>query len=132
MSQGGHPFQARFELTTCNTLFLPSSFTIAPYVPAHMYQPFKCAFFPPHVETLGLVDVQPVEMLQDQAQCILSDYVRHKHPRQATRFGRFLLLLPCIRSIAASTVEKLFFRDTIGDIPIEKLLADMYNMEKFE
>ena len=76
--------------------------------------------------------MQPVEMLQDQAQCILSDYVRHKHARQATRFGRLLLLLPCIRGISVSTVEKLFFRDTIGDIPIDKLLADMYHMAKLE
>lgn len=86
----------------------------------------------PSTETIGLCDAQPVEMLQDQAQCILGDYVRHKNPRQATRFGRLLLLLPCIRSISSGTVEKLFFRDTIGDIPIDKLLADMYHMEKFD
>jgi len=29
-------------------------------------------------------------------------------------------------------VEKLFFKETIGEIPVEKLLADMYHMEKFE
>ncbi|GIY42611.1 photoreceptor-specific nuclear receptor [Caerostris extrusa] len=45
-------------------------------------------------ETVGLCDVHPVEMLQDQAQCILGDYVRHKYPRQPTRFGRLLLLIP--------------------------------------
>ncbi|RWS17104.1 nuclear receptor subfamily 2 group E member 1-like protein [Dinothrombium tinctorium] len=83
-------------------------------------------------ETLGLCDVHPVEMLQDQAQCILSDYIRHKYPRQATRFGRLLLILPCLRSISAATIEKMFFRETIGEIPIEKLLGDMYQMEKFE
>ncbi|RWS26788.1 Steroid receptor seven-up:-like isoforms B/C [Leptotrombidium deliense] len=80
-------------------------------------------------ETLGLCDVHPVEMLQDQAQCILSDYIRHKYPRQNTRFGRLLLILPCLRSIATTTVEKIFFRETIGEIPIEKLLGDMYHME---
>ncbi|XP_054163750.1 protein dissatisfaction-like [Oppia nitens] len=83
-------------------------------------------------ETIGLCDVQPVEMLQDQAQCILGDYVRHKYPRQPTRFGRLLLLIPCLRAIAANNVEKLFFKETIGEIPVEKLLGDMYHMEKFE
>ncbi|KAL1430346.1 hypothetical protein MTO96_015055 [Rhipicephalus appendiculatus] len=34
-------------------------------------------------ETIGLCDVHPVEMLQDQAQCVLGDYIRHKHPRTA-------------------------------------------------
>ncbi|XP_074597907.1 nuclear receptor dissatisfaction isoform X2 [Brevipalpus obovatus] len=83
-------------------------------------------------ECLRLVDIHPVEMLQDQAQCILSDYIRHKYSRQPTRFGRLLLMLPCLRIISCSTVEKLFFRETVGEIPIEKLLADMYHMEKFD
>ena len=42
-------------------------------------------------ETVGLTDLHPVEMLQDQAQCILGDYVRNRYPRQPTRFGRLLL-----------------------------------------
>ncbi|KAH7947534.1 hypothetical protein HPB52_012930 [Rhipicephalus sanguineus] len=49
----------------------------------------------------------PVEMLQDQAQCVLGDYIRHKHPRQPTRFGRLLLLLPSLRAVSAATVERL-------------------------
>ncbi|XP_077541875.1 nuclear receptor dissatisfaction isoform X2 [Haemaphysalis longicornis] len=83
-------------------------------------------------ETIGLCDVHPVEMLQDQAQCVLGDYIRHKHPRQPTRFGRLLLLLPSLRAVSAATVERLFFRDTIGNIPIERILGDMYNMEKVD
>ncbi|XP_055945302.1 protein dissatisfaction-like [Argiope bruennichi] len=83
-------------------------------------------------ETVGLCDVHPVEMLQDQAQCILGDYVRHKYPRQPTRFGRLLLLIPCLRAVSSQAVEKLFFKDTIGDIPIERLIGDMYHMERLE
>ncbi|TDG47235.1 hypothetical protein AWZ03_006366 [Drosophila navojoa] len=85
------------------------------------------ALFAP--ETAGLCDVQPVEMLQDQAQCILSDHVRLRYPRQATRFGRLLLLLPSLRTIRASTIEALFFKETIGNVPIARLLRDMYTME---
>ncbi|GAB0091443.1 nuclear receptor subfamily 2 group E member 1 [Sergentomyia squamirostris] len=82
-------------------------------------------------ETPHLYDIQPVEMLQDQAQCILSDHVRLRYPRQPTRFGRLLLLLPSLRAIRASTVESLFFKDTIGAVPIARLLTDMYQMEKY-
>ncbi|EDW63522.1 uncharacterized protein Dvir_GJ15408 [Drosophila virilis] len=85
------------------------------------------ALFAP--ETAGLCDVQPVEMLQDQAQCILSDHVRLRYPRQATRFGRLLLLLPSLRTIRAATIEALFFKETIGNVPIARLLRDMYTME---
>ncbi|XP_024086139.1 nuclear receptor subfamily 2 group E member 1-like [Cimex lectularius] len=81
-------------------------------------------------ETPGLVDVQPVEMLQDQAQCILNDYVRGRYARQPTRFGRLLLMIPGLKVIRQSTIERLFFRETIGDIPIHRLLGDMYVMEK--
>ncbi|EEB19899.1 Orphan nuclear receptor NR6A1, putative [Pediculus humanus corporis] len=80
-------------------------------------------------ETAGLCDVQPVEMLQDQAQCILGDYIRNRYPRQPTRFGRLLLILPNLRSIRQLTVEQLFFKETIGEIPIQRLLGDMYHME---
>lgn len=82
------------------------------------------------IETAGLCDVQPVEMLQDQAQCILGDYVRTRYPRQPTRFGRLLLLVPSLRAIRSLTVELLFFKETIGEIPITQLLGDMYYMEK--
>ncbi|CRL02824.1 CLUMA_CG015867, isoform A, partial [Clunio marinus] len=56
-------------------------------------------------ETARLCDAQPVEMLQDQAQCILSDHVRLRYPRQPTRFGRLLLLLPSLRAIRSTTIE---------------------------
>lgn len=82
-------------------------------------------------ETGELCDSQPVEMLQDQAQCILSDYVRTRYPRQPTRFGRLLLLVPSLRSVRQVTVEQLFFRETIGEIPITRLLGDMYHMEGY-
>lgn len=83
-----------------------------------------------NIETPGLIDAQPVEMLQDQAQCILGDYVRGRYSRQPTRFGRLLLMLPNLRAVRQATIERLFFKETIGDIPIQRLLGDMYHMEK--
>lgn len=65
-------------------------------------------------ETPQLCDIPPIEMLQDQAQCILSDHVRVRYPRQQTRFGRLLLLLPSLRAIRKTTIEQLFFKETIG------------------
>ncbi|XP_031623919.1 nuclear receptor subfamily 2 group E member 1 [Contarinia nasturtii] len=82
-------------------------------------------------ETLQLRDVQPVEMLQDQAQCILNDHVRLHYPRQPTRFGRLLLLVPSLRAIRPFIIESLFFKETIGNVPISRLLGDMYEMEKY-
>lgn len=79
---------------------------------------------------LALRDVRPIEMLQDQAQAILSDHVRLRYPRQPTRFGRLLLVLPSLRSIRKQTIETLFFKETIGSVPIERLLRNMYHAER--
>lgn len=62
---------------------------------------------------------------------ILSDHVRLRYPRQPTRFGRLLLLLPSLRAIRPFIIESLFFKETIGSVPISRLLGDMYQMEKY-
>lgn len=54
-----------------------------------------------------------------------------RYPRQPTRFGRLLLLLPSLRAIRSTTIEFLFFKETIGNVPISRLLGDMYQMEKY-
>lgn len=81
-------------------------------------------------ETGGLSEVRPVELMQDQAQCILADYVRQRYPRQLTRFGRLLLLLPCLRLVRSSTVELLFFKETLGNVSISRVLQDIYAGDK--
>ena len=65
-----------------------------------------------------------------KAQCILGDYVRNRYPRQPTRFGRLLLAIPLLRMIRSSTVETFFFRDTVGETSVLRLLHDMYNADR--
>ncbi|NWV18313.1 NR2E3 protein, partial [Origma solitaria] len=102
-------------------------------------------------ETRGLKDPEQVENLQDQSQVMLGQHnrshypgqpVRYRcppilpgdtgagHPLTATtaspRFGKLLLLLPALRFISSERVELLFFRRTIGNTPMEKLLCDMF------
>ena len=77
-------------------------------------------------EPKTLRDVQAVSSLQDQAQMALCKHVQSRYPDQPTRFGKLLLMLPALRSVSASTVVEVFFKKTIGDIPLERLLIDMY------
>lgn len=74
----------------------------------------------------SLCDVTSVAAFQDQTQLTLSQYVSARHPTQPYRFGKLLLLLPALKAVSAQTIEELFFRRTIGDIPIVRLLSDMY------
>ncbi|XP_029158231.1 nuclear receptor subfamily 2 group E member 1-like isoform X1 [Nylanderia fulva] len=87
------------------------------------------ALFTP--ETVGLHAVQPIEILQDQAQRILVDYTRSRYPQQPGRIGRLMILVGYLRCVSSKTVERLFFHETIGEIPISRLLVDMYQMEKY-
>ncbi|XP_015903359.1 photoreceptor-specific nuclear receptor [Parasteatoda tepidariorum] len=77
-------------------------------------------------EASGLRDPVQVEMLQDQTQLMLHEYVLTKQPPSKVRFGKLLLVLSLVRKVNASVVEEVFFRKTIGSVPIERLLCDMF------
>ncbi|NXG45141.1 NR2E3 protein, partial [Psilopogon haemacephalus] len=89
-----------------------------PRSPAH-----HCLFT---AETRGLKDPDQVESLQDQSQAMLAQHNRSHYSGQPVRFGKLLLLLPALRFISSERVELLFFRRTIGNTPMEKLLCDMF------
>lgn len=60
---------------------------------------------------------------------MLGEYIRTTYPNQVARFGRLLLLLPALRRVSALAIEELFFKKTIGTVPIERLLSDMFKNE---
>ena len=76
-----------------------------------------------------LQEQSSVAALQDQAQLSLSKYIATAYPNQPQRFGKLLLMLPELKAINASTIEGLFFRKSIGSIPMERLLSDMYKSQ---
>ena len=71
-----------------------------------------------------------IERFQDQAQVILCEYLRQNYPRQPSRFGKLLLLIPHLKTISGSLIGKLFFKETIGNVPVEKLVCDIFQSEK--
>ncbi|XP_075210920.1 nuclear receptor subfamily 2 group E member tailless [Lycorma delicatula] len=73
-----------------------------------------------------LQESSTVSALQDHTQLMLNKYISTAHPTQPFRFGKLLLLLPNLRTVSATTIEELFFRRTIGHIPIERIICDMY------
>ncbi|XP_078237164.1 photoreceptor-specific nuclear receptor isoform X1 [Pogona vitticeps] len=77
-------------------------------------------------ETRGLKDPDQVENLQDQSQVMLGQHNQIHYPNQPVRFGKLLLLLPSLKFISSERIELLFFRRTIGNTPMEKLLCDMF------
>ncbi|XP_023216916.1 nuclear receptor subfamily 2 group E member 1-like [Centruroides sculpturatus] len=77
-------------------------------------------------ETQGLRDPLQIELLQDQTQLMLHEYVLTKQPPSKVRFGKLLLLLSITKKLNSQVIEEMFFAKTIGNIPIERLLCDMF------
>lgn len=67
-----------------------------------------------------------VRNLQEQTQLTLNKYIQTAQPGQPLRFGKLLMLLPSLKAVSNTTIEELFFRRTIGNIPIERIICDMY------
>lgn len=63
--------------------------------------------------------------LKEWSQITLSHHFS-KVPFGSLRLGNILLLLSRLRTIDPHAIEELFFRKTIGAIPIEKIICDMY------
>jgi len=77
-------------------------------------------------ESRHLSDAATVSCLQDQAQMALCRHTQTHYLGQPTRFGKLLLMLSCLRSISPTSVVDIFFKKTIGDIPFDRLLVDVY------
>ncbi|KAK6616984.1 hypothetical protein RUM44_005341 [Polyplax serrata] len=77
-------------------------------------------------ESKILHDLAEIAAVQDHTQLTLNKYIATAHSTQPFRFGKLLLLLPSLRTVSNNTIEELFFRRTIGNIPIERIICDMY------
>ncbi|XP_045120377.1 nuclear receptor subfamily 2 group E member 1-like isoform X2 [Portunus trituberculatus] len=79
-------------------------------------------------EARGLRDGYGVEVLQDQTQLMLHEYLASKvcGAGGRVRAGKLLLLLPALGHISATAVQEIFFRRTVGNTPIERVLCDMF------
>lgn len=82
-------------------------------------------------ELKTLRDSHSVALLQDQAQVTLSKYIESTYPSQPFRFGKLLLLLPLLQTVSSKVIEDIFFKRTIGHVPIDKLIVDMFKSGDF-
>lgn len=77
--------------------------------------------------TMPLADTETISRLQDDAQLALNRYIDITHHiAKQFRFGRLLLLLASLRSVSAETIEDMYFRSTLGDISVSRIVADMF------
>ena len=75
-------------------------------------------------DTTGIVEVRKIEVLQEQAQSILNEYIKNMYPpgEATVRYGRLLLAVSLLKMVRADTIETLFFKETVGDTSVMRLL----------
>lgn len=56
---------------------------------------------------------------------MLHEYCMQKQHHRKGRFGKLLLTLPGVQAISRRGLEDLLFRQTIGDVAIDRLLRDI-------
>lgn len=78
-----------------------------------------------YVESRGLCEPAHVELLQDQTHVMLHEYCAQKQTHHKARFGKLLLTLPAVQGISSQSLEELLFKQTVGDVAIDKLLCDL-------
>jgi nuclear receptor subfamily 2 group E protein 1 len=79
------------------------------------------------VRTAKLKDLQYVRLLQEQTQLNLSKYTSTAYPTQPYRFVKLIQLLAALNTtVSSNTIENIFFKKTIGNISIERVIIDMY------
>nr|XP_023017081.1 nuclear receptor subfamily 2 group E member 1-like [Leptinotarsa decemlineata] len=76
-------------------------------------------------ESRGLCEPTHVELLQDQTHVMLHEYCAHRQIHPKGRFGKLLLTLPAVQSVSRRGLEELLFKQTVGDVAIDRLLGDL-------
>ena len=83
----------------------------------------------------GLSHSLQVEVLQDQTHLMLQEYCSAKHHQQhagsKVRFGRLLLTLAAVFRIDKEELETMFFRGTLGNIRVDRLIMDLMQVSIF-
>ncbi|KAK5646021.1 hypothetical protein RI129_004485 [Pyrocoelia pectoralis] len=76
-------------------------------------------------DSRGLCEPNHVELLQDQTHVMLHEYCSQKHSSYKGRFGKLLLSLLAVQAISRRGLEELLFRQTVGDVAVDRLLGEL-------
>lgn len=81
----------------------------------------------PRIQFRDASSVEKLRELRDRAHIVLGQRLNMNSISTGTlRFGRLLFMLPTLRSVSAQAIQELFFKRTIGEIPIERIIRDVY------
>ncbi|XP_017767933.1 PREDICTED: nuclear receptor subfamily 2 group E member 1-like [Nicrophorus vespilloides] len=80
-------------------------------------------------DELCLTNRSQIIAMYNHTQLSFHSYVNSMHLTQNDRFTQITDLLPSMAQVEATVIEDLFFRKTIGQIPIVRIISDMYKAQ---
>lgn len=78
----------------------------------------------------GLRETSKIRSYKNDAITELATYINLSKSTQPLRFKNLMLIVEQFKEVSSYTIEELFFRRTIGDVPIVKVIVDMYSQGK--
>lgn len=77
-------------------------------------------------EKSSLKEVTTVRALHEGSQQMLNQYVTSAYPLQPFRLGKLYMTMSAAKNVSAEIIENLFFRKTIGDAPLSRIICGIY------
>jgi hypothetical protein len=65
-------------------------------------------------------------MAADHMQMTMARYEQLQYTSQPLRSLHVFMLLSALREVPGAALEQLFFKDSIGDVPMSRLVSDLY------
>ncbi|XP_055377970.1 protein tailless [Condylostylus longicornis] len=76
------------------------------------------------------VESSSILKLHEDAKIALIDYTLNAHKSNPGRYQNLIDVINLMSNISSFTIEELFFRKTIGNITMFRLISDMYSQKK--
>ncbi|XP_065223778.1 nuclear receptor subfamily 2 group E member 1 isoform X2 [Planococcus citri] len=75
---------------------------------------------------IRLKEASTIRSLHEDSQQMLNRYVNTMYNLQPFRLGKLYLTLTSCKNVSGKVIEDLFFRRTIGPVPISRVISGMY------
>ncbi|XP_055853074.1 protein tailless [Episyrphus balteatus] len=73
----------------------------------------------------NLIETVRILQLYEEANCAFPKYIKSAHGTHLTKLGSIMRTVTEMKNVSTFTIEEVFFRQTIGHIPIIRLISDM-------
>lgn len=115
------------KLVSILDLWVTFDFALVPNVSTNLTNLFDTVFEEDGEDKkIDLKEATTIRNVHEESQQMLNTYVNYRYPLQPFRLGKLYLTMTSSKNISSKVIEDLFFRRTIGPVPISRIICGMY------